>query len=124
MHEDFSMESYQQEFISRLRTFRNERNISAREMSLSLGQNVNYINLIENGKRLPSMQGFFLICDYLKIAPCNFFEKTDSKFSEQTANFSESEESKQKAIKEIRSDIENLSETELPILRKMIHALV
>ena len=31
---------------------------SAREMSLALGQNPSYINRIENGKALPSMQGF------------------------------------------------------------------
>ena len=28
------------------------------EMSLALGQNPSYINRIENGKALPSMQGF------------------------------------------------------------------
>ena len=44
-------------------------------MSLSLGQNVNYINYIENGRNFPSMQGFFLICDYLNISPAVFFEK-------------------------------------------------
>ena len=32
---------------------------SAREMSLALGQNPSYINRIENGKALPSMQGLF-----------------------------------------------------------------
>ena len=42
-------------------------------MSLALGQNPSYINRIENGKALPSMQGFFSICDYLKITPAEFF---------------------------------------------------
>lgn len=46
---------------------------SAREMSLALGQNPSYINRIENGKALPSMQGFFSICEYLKITPAEFF---------------------------------------------------
>ena len=46
---------------------------SAGEMSLALGQNPSYINRIENGKALPSMQGFFSICDYLKITPAEFF---------------------------------------------------
>ena len=51
----------------RIRILRNEKGISAREMSLALGQNVNYINLIENGKRSPSFELFFDICDfYLK----------------------------------------------------------
>ena len=67
-------ESFKKDFADRLRFLRNERKISAREMSLALGQNVNYINYIENGRHLPSMQGFFLICDYLKIQPADFFE--------------------------------------------------
>lgn len=45
---------------------------SAREMSLALGQNPSYINRIENGKALPSMQGFFSICEYLQITPGDF----------------------------------------------------
>lgn len=67
-------EKFSQEFSERLRELRNKSNISAREMSISLGQNVNYINLIENGKRMPSMQGFFSICEYLNITPSEFFE--------------------------------------------------
>ncbi len=66
-------EKYEKGFSDRLRTLRNERKLSAREMSVELGQNVNYVNLIENGKRLPSMQGFFLLCEYLKITPADFF---------------------------------------------------
>lgn len=42
----------------KIRKLRNEKGISAREMSLELGQNVNYINLIENGKRKPSLEMF------------------------------------------------------------------
>lgn len=62
-------------FIKRLIELRNNENISARELSLCLGQNVNYINLIENGKRLPSLQGFFNICDFFHIKPSEFFIK-------------------------------------------------
>jgi len=61
-------------FSDKLRTIRNEKGISAREMSLSLGQNVNYINLIENGKRRPSLDMFLYICEYLKVSPNLFFE--------------------------------------------------
>lgn len=43
-------------------------------MSLSLGQNVNYINNIENGKALPSMDAFLNICEYLGITPSEFFD--------------------------------------------------
>ena len=69
-----------------LRTFRNQRGLSAREMSLALGQNVNYINLIENGKRLPSMQGFFSICEYLDLQPSEFFEKSNASASCKSEN--------------------------------------
>ena len=62
-------ETFKKDFADRLRLLRNERKISAREMSLELGQNVNYINYIENGRHLPSMQGFFSICEYLNLQP-------------------------------------------------------
>ena len=60
-------------FCDRLRELRNKKGVSAREMSLCLGQNVNYINLIENGKRKPSLVQFFAICEYFSIEPKSFF---------------------------------------------------
>ncbi len=48
--------------------------VSARDMSLSLGQGVNYINIIENHKSLPSMTSFIYICDYFGISPKEFFD--------------------------------------------------
>ena len=54
-------------FYKRLTQLRNKQGISARDMSLSLGQSESYINKIENGKALPSMSAFFYICDFLKI---------------------------------------------------------
>ena len=60
-------------FADRLRSLRNERNISAREMSLALGQNETYINKLENNQRSISMQMFFNLCDFLKITPSDFF---------------------------------------------------
>lgn len=60
-------------FRDRLRLFRNEKDISAREMSLELGQNETYINKIETGKCSLSMSSFFNICEYLNISPSKFF---------------------------------------------------
>ena len=60
-------------FADRLRFLRNERNISAREMSLALGQNESYINKIETCQRSVSMSAFFNICDFLSITPSDFF---------------------------------------------------
>lgn len=65
---------YKDFFAERLSSLRNEKNISAREMSLSIGQNESYINRIENKLTFPSMQGFFYICEYLKITPQDFFD--------------------------------------------------
>ena len=67
MFEDF--------FIKRLVSLRNQKNVSAREMSLSLGQNESYINRIENGKTFPSLQAFFYICEYLQVSPKDFFDE-------------------------------------------------
>lgn len=62
-------------FGDRLRLLRNERDISAREMSLALGQNETYINKIENKQRIVSMSSFFKICDYLNVSPSDFFDE-------------------------------------------------
>ena len=61
-------------FINRLAELRNQRGISARDMSLSLGQSAGYINNIENGVNLPSMTTFFYICEFLEITPETFFD--------------------------------------------------
>ncbi len=68
------METASEEFFrDRLRFLRNERAISAREMSLALGQNETYINKIETGQRSVSMDAFFRICDFLNVSPAAFF---------------------------------------------------
>lgn len=67
MFEDF--------FVERLTSLRNQKNVSAREMSLALGQNGSYINRIENKLAFPSMQAFFYICEYLQISPKDFFDE-------------------------------------------------
>lgn len=64
----------EKEFSLRLAQLRSEKGVSARDMSLSIGQNASYINNIENGKALPSMTGFFYICEYLNITPGEFFD--------------------------------------------------
>ena len=69
MYEDF--------FIERLTSLRNQKNVSAREMSLALGQNGSYINRIENKLALPSMQAFCYICEYFQISPQEFFDENN-----------------------------------------------
>ena len=65
---------FKNEFADRLSKLRLEKGVSARYMSLSLGQNPGYINNIENGKALPSMSVFFSICDFLNISPSEFLD--------------------------------------------------
>ena len=67
MYEDFVPE--------RLAKLRALNGVSARDMSLSLGQANNYINNIENKKSLPAMQSFFYICEYLGVTPQEFFDE-------------------------------------------------
>ncbi len=63
------------EFIAqRITQLRIQKGVSARDMSLSLGQNSNYINHIENGKALPSLQVLFWVCEYFGITPQEFFD--------------------------------------------------
>ena len=61
-------------FIHRLTQLRLGKGVSARDMSLSLGQSAGYINNIENGVNLPSMTVFFYICEYFGITPKDFFD--------------------------------------------------
>ena len=67
MYDDFIPE--------RLAKLRTGKGVSARDMSLSLGQANNYINNIENKKSLPSMQSFLYICEYLGVTPQEFFDE-------------------------------------------------
>lgn len=65
---------YMEWFPVRLTQLRMEKNVSARDMSLSLGQSESYINKIENRRTMPSMAGFFYICEYFGITPQQFFD--------------------------------------------------
>ena len=64
----------EKDFALRLAQLREKKNVSAREMSLAIGQNPGYINNIESGKSLPSLMGIFYICDYLGISVSEFFD--------------------------------------------------
>lgn len=68
-------EEFTQDRIAQLRV---QKGISARDMSLSLGQNKSYINQIENKKALPSLPGLFYICEYFHITPQQFFDTGNS----------------------------------------------
>ena len=70
------------EFAARLIQLRGQMGVSARDMSLSIGQNPGYINNIETGKSLPSMTAFFYICEYLHVMPKDFFDTSSEQPTE------------------------------------------
>ena len=75
MEGDCMYEEFTQNRIAQLR---NQRDVSARDMSLSIGQCENYINQIENKKTLPSLTGFFYICEYFGVTPKDFFDEDNT----------------------------------------------
>ena len=62
---------YEEQFSKRLAELRTKKGVSARDMSLSIGQNPGYIRAIECGT----------ICEYLNVTPQEFFN-----FSEEPSN--------------------------------------
>lgn len=68
----------EKDFALRLARLREKKGVSARDMSLSIGQNPGYINNIETGKSKPSLEGIFFICEYLGVTPSEFFDTESS----------------------------------------------
>ena len=64
----------EKDFSLRIAKLRTKKGVSARDMSLSMGQNPGYINNIESGKSMPSLTGIFYICEYLGVTPSEFFD--------------------------------------------------
>ena len=89
----------------RISELRIQKGISARDMSLSLGQSESYINKIENRRTLPSMLGFLYICDFFCISPKEFFNAKSS--------------SPQK-VNALLADIEKLSSTQIDHIHQIV----
>ncbi len=100
---------YDMDFALRLAQLRTKKGISARDMSLSIGQNHSYINNIENGKSLPSMSGFFYICEYLGIKPVEFFD-TESKNPEK--------------LQSLINDLKRLDDSQLENISYIVKGLI
>lgn len=99
---------YAEDFTQRLTKLRMEKGVSARDMSLSLGQNSGYINHIENRQAFPSLPVFFNICEYFGISPEQFFS---SKNPYPTC------------ISSIIDDLEELNAEQLHCISVIIHDL-
>lgn len=96
-------------FARRLTQLRMQKGVSARDMSLSLGQNHGYINSIESGKTFPTMTNFLYICEYLHITPKDFFE-VDADDPE--------------ALREMIANLKKLAPDEFEALSKIVNGLV
>lgn len=97
-------------FAKRTAELRLQKGVSARDMSLSLGQSESYINKIENGYTLPSMSGFIYICEYFGISPKDFFDidsPSPSKQNELIAEIKKLSPEKAEHILPILKDLNN-----------------
>jgi transcriptional regulator with XRE-family HTH domain len=96
-------------FISkRITQLRQAKGVSARDMSLSMGQNVNYINLIENRRSDPSLDGLIYICEYFSVTLHEFFDEGNR----QPAR-----------LNDLMEDVKRLNEKELLTLAEFIKAI-
>lgn len=93
----------------RITQLRLKKGVSARSMSLSIGQNPVYINNIESGKALPSLMGLFYICDYLEITPTEFFDEKNQN---------------PEKLKEVISLLKKLNDEQLKLVIDVIQGLI
>ncbi len=98
----------EKDFSARLAMLRTKMGVSARDMSLSMGQNPGYINNIESGKSLPSLSGIFYICEYLKITPKELFDVDAGNPSK---------------IKDITEKLKGLNDNQLDLISKLIEEI-
>ena len=66
-----------EEIVYRIQELRLKKGITAREMSIQLGQSPAYINRIETNRMTPSLASFLEICDLLEVSPASFFSVFD-----------------------------------------------
>ena len=99
----------EKDFAIRLARLREKKGVSARDMSLSIGQNPGYINNIESGKSKPSLDGIFYICEYLGVTPSEFFDMESSNPSKLDA---------------IIADMKKLNDKQLDTIATLIKELI
>ena len=99
----------EKDFALRLARLRLKKGVSARDMSISIGQNQGYINNIETGKSKPSLDAFYYICEYLGVTPSEFFDE---------------ESSNPAKLASIIKDIKKLSDTQLDTIAALVKELI
>ncbi len=93
----------------RIARLREKKGVSAREMSLSIGQNQGYINNIETGKSKPSLEGVFYICEYLGVTLSQFFDMENPNPSK---------------LDSLINDMKKLNDTQLETIAALVKGLI
>lgn len=97
-------------FISkRVYTLLEQHDITEYELSMQLGRCRSYINKITSNKTLPSMKGFFEICDYFQITPEEFF-------TNQNVN-------EMQLIRQVHQDLKELDPASLELVSNLVKRL-
>ena len=99
----------EKDFGLRLARLREKKGISARDMSLSMGQNASYVNHIETGKSMPSLSGILMLCEHLEITPSEFFDTAVENPGK---------------IKEIVSGLKKLNDSQLDTVASVVNSLL
>ncbi len=93
----------------RLARLREKKGVSARDMSLNIGQNPGYINKIESGRGKPSIEGVFFICEFLGITPSEFFDMDNPNPSK---------------LDSLVADLKKLNDSQLETVALMVRELI
>ncbi len=65
------VKEFVQEKVAQLRE---QANMTQRDLSLTLGMSESYINQVETGRTLPSLEAIEYICQYFQITVNDFFD--------------------------------------------------
>ena len=114
---------YDNNFALRISKLRTQKGVSARDMSLSIGQNAGYINNIETGKALPSMTSFFYICEYLGITPQEFTEEWIPELVDEDSNLLLADAEQPKELSKLISDLKKLNKRQLENIADIVNDL-
>lgn len=68
---DTMVKEFVQEKVAQLRE---QANMTQRDLSLTLGMSESYINQVETGRTLPSLEAIEYICQYFQITVNDFFD--------------------------------------------------
>ena len=99
---------YEAFIADRVAQLRQGKGVSARDMSISIGQNENYINQVENRKTNLSMQGFLYVCEYMNITPMDFFDAGNRQPEEMNALIENLKKLDTKALSHVAGIVEEM----------------